>query len=85
MFKKRENIYEIEEGNYLSPKFDSKGLIPVVTTDCKSGDVLMVGGNVTIGELVDALNSMDVKPRDLIQILITIKASGAMQAGLEVI
>ena len=43
MFKKRENIYEIEEGKYLSPKFDTKGLIPVVTTDYKSGDVLMVG------------------------------------------
>ena len=32
MFKKRENIAEIEEGNLLSPKFDNEGLIPVVTT-----------------------------------------------------
>ena len=43
MFKKRENIYDIEEGNLLSPKFDNDGLIPVVTTDCKTGEVLMVG------------------------------------------
>ena len=43
MFKKRENIFEVEEGKFLSPKFDSDGLIPVVTTDCKSGDVLMHG------------------------------------------
>ena len=49
------------------------------------GDMVLVGGNVTIGELVNALNQMKVKPRELIQILITIKASGAMQADLEVI
>ena len=27
MFKKRENVVEIEEGNLLSPKFDNDGLI----------------------------------------------------------
>ena len=43
MFKKRENVLEIEEGNLLSPKFDNDGLIPVVTTDYKSGEVLMQG------------------------------------------
>ena len=43
MFKKRISIFEIEEGNFLSPKFDNKGLIPVVTTDHRSGDVLMHG------------------------------------------
>ena len=43
MFKKRISIFEIEEGSFLSPKFDNKGLIPVVTTDHKSGDILMHG------------------------------------------
>ena len=43
MFKKRISIFEVEEGNFLSPKFDNKGLIPVVTTDYKSGDILMHG------------------------------------------
>jgi len=43
MFKKRYNIKEVEEGKYLSPKFDKKGLIPVVTSDFKSGDILMHG------------------------------------------
>ena len=43
MFKKRENVAAIEEGNLLSPKFDKNGLIPVITTDCKSGEVLMHG------------------------------------------
>ena len=31
MFKKRENVVEIEEGKLLSPKFDNDGLIPVIT------------------------------------------------------
>jgi len=43
MFKKRDNIKEVEEGKYLAPKFDEKGLIPVITTDFQSGDILMHG------------------------------------------
>ena len=41
MFKKRESIFEVEEGKLLAPKFDSNGLIPVTTTDSSSGDLLM--------------------------------------------
>ena len=41
MFKKRENIVEIEEGKLLSPKFDNDGLIPVVTMCSKTKDILM--------------------------------------------
>ena len=43
MFKKRDNIKEVEEGKYLEPKFDENGLIPVVTTDFNTGDILMHG------------------------------------------
>ena len=43
MFKKRENIHDVEEGNLLSPKFDTDGLMPVTTTDINSGKVLMQG------------------------------------------
>ena len=43
MFKKRDNIKEVEEGKYLEPKFDENGLIPVVATDFKTGNVLMHG------------------------------------------
>ena len=43
MFKKRDNIKEIEEGKYLEPKFDENGLIPVVATDFKTGGILMHG------------------------------------------
>ena len=43
MFKKRHTIKEVEEGKFLSPKFDKNGLIPVITTDFKNGDILMHG------------------------------------------
>jgi len=43
MFKKRDNIKEVEEGKYLAPKFDENGLIPVITTDSQSGVILMHG------------------------------------------
>ncbi len=43
MFKKRENVYEIEEGDLLSPKFDNDGLIPVITTCYNTKEILMHG------------------------------------------
>ena len=43
MFKNRENIAEIEEGNILSPKFDNDGLIPVITMCSTTRDILMHG------------------------------------------
>jgi|TARA_Y100000992_G_scaffold65558_1_gene40435 phosphoribosyl-AMP cyclohydrolase len=43
MFKKRENVKEIEEGKLLSPKFDNDGLIPVVTVCSSTKDILMHG------------------------------------------
>jgi flagellar P-ring protein precursor FlgI len=41
-------------------------------------------GGVTLEELVRGLNSLGVGPRDLITILQTVKAAGALQAELEV-
>ena len=42
-FEKRRSIEQVEESNSFAPKFDSNGLIPVVTTDYLSGEVLMQG------------------------------------------
>ena len=42
-FENRKSIEQIEESNELAPKFDDSGLIPVVTTDYSSGEVLMQG------------------------------------------
>ena len=44
-----------------------------------------LGGSSTIGELVRGLNSLGVRPRDLISILQGIKAAGALQAELEIL
>ena len=43
MFKKRISVEQVEEGHDLCPKFDENGLIPVITTDHKTGDILMHG------------------------------------------
>ncbi|MFH1303181.1 MAG: phosphoribosyl-AMP cyclohydrolase [Planctomycetota bacterium] len=40
-FAERASVEQVEEGNELAPKFDKDGLIPVVTTDFASGELLM--------------------------------------------
>ena len=42
-FEQRKSIEQVEESTELAPKFDQDGLIPVVTTDFNSGEVLMQG------------------------------------------
>ena len=42
-FEQRKTIEQVEESSELAPKFDQDGLIPVVTTDFSSGEVLMQG------------------------------------------
>ena len=59
-FKKRISIEQVEESTELAPKFDQNGLIPVVTSDYSSGEVLMQGymneeafkQTITLGEAV---------------------------------
>ncbi len=42
-FAPRRSIEQVEEGTELAPKFDERGLIPVVTTDYATGELLMHG------------------------------------------
>jgi len=42
-FPARGSLLEIEEGTQLQPKFDERGLIPCVTQDADTREVLMVG------------------------------------------
>lgn len=42
-FAPRRSIEQVEEGTELAPKFDEQGLIPAVTTDYDSGELLMHG------------------------------------------
>jgi phosphoribosyl-AMP cyclohydrolase len=41
IFDNRTSVEQVEESTSLAPKFDADGLIPVVTTDFDSGEVLM--------------------------------------------
>ena len=56
-----------------------------VTLDEEKNNVMVIPGSSTIGELVRALNAIGVTPRELISIFQNIKASGALQAELEII
>ena len=42
-FSERISVEQVEESNELAPKFDVNGLIPVVTTDHETGELLMHG------------------------------------------
>src|SRR5512147_2708196 len=42
-FSPRSSVEQVEEGTELAPKFGADGLIPVVTTDAATGELLMVG------------------------------------------
>ena len=43
LFDARTSVEQVEEGTALAPKFDDEGLIPCVTTDADTGEVLMLG------------------------------------------
>jgi phosphoribosyl-AMP cyclohydrolase len=40
-FGARSSVEQVEEGSELAPKFDADGLIPAVTTDAATGELLM--------------------------------------------
>jgi flagellar P-ring protein FlgI len=50
-----------------------------------NSDLAVVKDSVSIQQLVDGLNALGISPRDLIAILQAIKASGALQADIEVL
>ena len=51
----------------------------------KGKQMLMVGGGTSLKSLVAGLNALGVTPRDIISILQTIKASGSLQAAIDVL
>jgi flagellar P-ring protein precursor FlgI len=56
--------------------------LSVNTTDTK---LAVVPESVSLQQLVDGLNALGISPRDLISILQAVKASGALQAEIEVL
>src|SRR5919199_2268641 len=72
------------------PREDTSGQTVVVPRTRVSVDdqsdrrLALVREGVTLRELVDGLNALGIGPRDMISILQAIKASGALQADIEV-
>lgn len=51
----------------------------------EKNSLILLSGGRSVGDLVKALNAIGVTPRDLITILQTLKAAGALQAELDII
>jgi flagellar P-ring protein precursor FlgI len=56
-----------------------------VSVEEQQARLMVLQSGVTVDEVVRALNSVGITPRDLIAILQAIKAAGALQADLEII
>jgi len=56
----------------------------VSADDEANNRLAIVGGGVSLHELVDGLNALGIGPRDMIAILQAVKAAGALQAEIEV-
>ncbi len=70
-------------------EFAESGTTEVIAnTDVQVGEdqsgLSLVGGQVTLGELVDALNALGATPRDLISIFMALQRAGSLQAELEI-
>ena len=71
--------------------FAPKGAETVVAPDTRmrveeeKGSFFIMGGGVTVRELVGALNALGISARDVISVLQAVKAAGALQAELEVL
>lgn len=67
----------------------SHGTLSVKIGDQKKGGteekVTVLDTGVSVGELVQALNKLGVTPKDLISILQSIKAAGALHGELEIL
>jgi flagellar P-ring protein FlgI len=84
---------QIKEDSKVSQPmpFAPKGAETVVAPDTKmrveeeKGSFFIMGGGVTVRELVGALNALGISARDIISVLQAVKAAGALQAELEVL
>jgi len=81
----------ISEGATVSqPAPFSQGTTQVVPNTSinvsqKNSDLALIPDSVTLQQLVDGLNALGISPRDLISILEAIKATGALQAEIQVL
>ena len=79
-----------ENATVSQPTALSQGTTQVVphtsiTVNQKNSDLALIPESVTLQQLVDGLNALGITPRDLISILQAIKATGALQAEIQVL
>jgi flagellar P-ring protein FlgI len=74
---------QISQPNPLSPQGETAG---VTNSDINVAEeekrLSLLGGEVTLGDVVEALNALGATPRDLISIFMALKKSGALQAEI---
>ena len=70
----------------FSPQGQTVGVTNAqIDIEKKEGSLVEMKANSTLGELVNALNSIGVTPTDLIAILQALRMSGSLQAELQII
>lgn len=78
---------QVSQPSSLAPKGAETVIVPQQESEVVEGDskIVLMRGGTTIGTLIQGLNSIGVTPRDLISILQSIKAAGALHAELEIL
>jgi flagellar P-ring protein FlgI len=78
--------YKVSQPNAFAPVGAQTVVTPQTNIDAKEQKAALVEvSGVTLGEVVRALNSLGVTPRDLISILQALKRSGALKVELEIL
>ncbi len=79
--------FQVSQPPSFAPENAETVVVPKREADVVEEDakIVLVKGGTTIGTLIQGLNSIGVTPRDLISILQSIKAAGALHAKLEIL
>ena len=78
---------QVSQPGPLAPRGSQTIVVPrtrVDVDDEKGNKLTVLKNSISLQQLVDALNALGIGPRDMISILQSIKAAGALQAEIEV-
>ncbi|MBI4473505.1 MAG: flagellar basal body P-ring protein FlgI [Acidobacteria bacterium] len=82
-----ETKFEVSQPNPFGPQGSQTVVVPeqTVRAEEERSNFVTLSRGATVDDLIRALNSLGVTPRDTIAILEALKAAGALQAELEII
>ena len=83
---KVEETPQVSQPNPFAPEGAETTVVPrsdITVSEQSSNKIAVMNSGATLKDLVGGLNALGVGPRDLITILQTIKAAGALQADIE--